>query len=75
MTKLPAVTGRQLLDALQKAGFQVRRQKGSHVYIEHEDGRSTVVPVHQGETIGRGLLRKIMRDCEIPRDTLLTLLK
>ncbi|WP_348537529.1 type II toxin-antitoxin system HicA family toxin [Nostoc sp. ATCC 53789] len=36
--------------------------------IIHSDGRRTVVPVHSGETIGRGLLAQILRDCQITRE-------
>jgi predicted RNA binding protein YcfA (HicA-like mRNA interferase family) len=42
--------------------------------LRHPDGRVTVVPVHSGEIIGPGLLGAILRDCEIERDTFLTLL-
>lgn len=50
-------------------GFEVVRRKGSHSFLRHADGRCTVVPVHAGETIGRGLLSQIMRDCELtPED-------
>ena len=37
-------------------------------FLRHSDGRCTVVPVHRGETIGRGLLAQILRDCEITRE-------
>ncbi|MFZ7134118.1 MAG: type II toxin-antitoxin system HicA family toxin [Eubacteriales bacterium] len=74
MTKLPSLTGEQIIKALNKAGFQVLRQKGSHVYLKHPDGRATVVPMHKGESMGRGLLRKILKDSEISRDVFLELL-
>jgi len=74
VTKLPRITGRRLLAALSKLGFEVARTKGSHFYLRHPDGRSTVVPVHSGETIGPGLLAQILRDCEISRDELRDLL-
>lgn len=45
-------------------GFEVIRTKGSHHFLQHTDGRCTVVPVHSGETLGRGLLAQIIRDCE-----------
>ena len=61
MTRLPSLTGEQVVKALGKAGFQVLRQKGSHIYLKHADNRATVVPVHKGESVGRGLLRKIMQ--------------
>jgi predicted RNA binding protein YcfA (HicA-like mRNA interferase family) len=65
MSRLPSLTGRQLLAALERLGFTVIRIRGSHHYLRHADGRATVVPVHRGETIGRGLLSKILRDVDI----------
>ncbi len=74
MTRLPSLTGEQVVKALRKAGFEVLRQKGSHCYMEHSDGRATVVPLHKGESIGRGLLRKIIRDVELEREEFLKFL-
>jgi len=74
MSKLPAIRGRKLIAALNKAGFVVVRVRGSHHFVAHPDGRTTVVPVHSGETIGPGLLRSIMNDCELTRDDLIRLL-
>lgn len=68
MTSLPNLTGRELVAALKKAGFEVLRVKGSHHFLRRADGRSTVVPVHSGETIGPGLLAKILRDCDLDRE-------
>ena len=50
---------------LKKLGFKPIRQKGSHIYFKHPDGRATVVPYHKGEDISRGLLKKILQDIEI----------
>jgi predicted RNA binding protein YcfA (HicA-like mRNA interferase family) len=74
MTKLPRLTGTEIISALQKSGFKVIRTKGSHQLLRHDDGRATVVPVHSGETIGPGLLAKILRDCEITREQINSLL-
>ena len=74
MTRLPALTGKTLLAALAKAGFEVIRTRGSHHYIRHPDGRSTVIPMHAGETIGSGLMVKILKDCELSREDLQRLL-
>ncbi|MDV2989080.1 MAG: type II toxin-antitoxin system HicA family toxin [Dehalogenimonas sp.] len=74
MSRIPALTGERLIKALSKAGFSILRQRGSHVYLAHTDGRATVVPVHKGETIGRGLMKKIMRDTELSQAELLKLL-
>jgi len=75
MKKLPALTGKELITLLKQAGFFIERQKGSHVFLKHEDGRTTVVPVHSGETIGPGLLSKILRDVEMSKEDLLKLLE
>ncbi|MGD0398206.1 MAG: type II toxin-antitoxin system HicA family toxin [Syntrophobacteraceae bacterium] len=74
MTRLTAPAGRTLIAALSKAGFEVIRIRASHHYIRHPDGRSTVIPVHAGETIGPGLMVKILKDCELSREDLQRLL-
>ena len=74
MTSFPCLTGKELLLALKKVGFLLVRVKGSHHFVQHADGRSTVVPVHAGETIGPGLISKILRDCELSREQLQKLL-
>ena len=68
------LTGPELIAALGKRGFRVLRVKGSHHFLRHEDGRSTVVPAHSGETIGPGLLHKILRDCQLTAEQLSELL-
>jgi predicted RNA binding protein YcfA (HicA-like mRNA interferase family) len=68
MSRLPALTARSLIRALERLGFQVHRIRGSHHYLRHPDGRSTVVPVHAGEDLGPGLLAKILRDCKLTRE-------
>ena len=69
MSRLPIIKSTELVAILKKNGFKSIRQKGSHVRMKHEDGRVTSVPVHSGQDIGRGLLRKILRDTELnPED-------
>ena len=75
MSRAPRVTGSDLVAALGKGGFCVLRVKGSHHFLRHEDGRTTVVPAHSGETIGPGLLHKILRDCHLTADELGELLQ
>ena len=65
MPRLPRLRGREVIAALRRAGFEVLRIKGSHHFMRHPDGRRTVVPVHTGETIGPGLLSKILQDTEM----------
>ncbi|MCK4588985.1 MAG: type II toxin-antitoxin system HicA family toxin [Nanoarchaeota archaeon] len=60
---------------LNNLGFEAVRQKGSHKYFKHPDGRATVVPIHSGRKIGRGLLRRIINEIQITREDFLKLVK
>lgn len=75
MAKLPSLTGSELITLLQKIGFKVVRQKGSHVRLRHEDNRIVTVPVHANKAIGKGLLLKILRDAELTKDELVNLIE
>ncbi|OGE34003.1 hypothetical protein A3H85_01170 [Candidatus Daviesbacteria bacterium RIFCSPLOWO2_02_FULL_40_8] len=68
MPKLSPISAKALIKLLEKQGFEVVHQKGSHVRLKHADGRRTTVPMHSGENVGVGLLRKILRDTNISRD-------
>ncbi len=68
MPRLPKLKGKELIKILGKRGFSVIRIKGSHHFLQHPDGRCTVVPVHAGETLGPGLLLKILKDTELSKD-------
>jgi predicted RNA binding protein YcfA (HicA-like mRNA interferase family) len=74
MSRLPRLTGREIMAALTKAGFVVSRIKGSHHRLRHPDGRVTTVPVHGSEIIGPGLLSRMLRDCDLSREEFETLL-
>lgn len=67
MPKLSAISSRALIRILEKLGFEQIHQKGSHVRLKHSDGRVTTVPMHAGEKVGVGLLRKILRDVNVSR--------
>ena len=71
MTRFPALEGKEVIEILRGYGFVIDRQRGSYVFIKHDDGRATVVPVHAGETIGPGLFAKILRDVELTREDFL----
>lgn len=75
MSKTPRRSAKEIISALTKASFVVARIKGSHHFLKHPDGRKTVIPVHSGETIGPGLLLKILRACEIDLEQLDRLLR
>ena len=65
MTRLPRLTGKEIVRALVAGGFEIARVKGRHQFLRHADGRVTVVSMHTGETIGPGLMLKILRDCDM----------
>lgn len=71
---MAVLSERKVIRALEQIGFEVVRQKGSHVRLKHEDGRVVTVPVHAGQDISRGLLRKILRDAELTPQKLKDLL-
>ncbi len=74
LSKLRPVDADKVVKALSRIGFQAVRQHGSHLVMEHPDGRVTVIPIHKGEELGRGILRKIAKDAQISKDDLMQLL-
>ncbi len=54
MTRLPRIKGKELVRALERAGFSIDRTRGSHAFLKHPDGRSTAIPTHARETLGPG---------------------
>ncbi len=76
MGKLPLMTANEMSKILKKMGFEFKRQQGSHMFFEHSDGRTTVIPNHPGEDIDRGLLNKIIKhDLQITREEFLWIVK
>ena len=72
MSKLPLFTAKEMAKVLKKLGFEFIRQEGSHMFFEHPDGRTTVIPNHAGEEIDRGLLNKIVKhDLQLSREEFL----
>jgi predicted RNA binding protein YcfA (HicA-like mRNA interferase family) len=71
MTIFPALEGKEVVAVLEKHGFFVERQRGSHCIMKHSEGRATVVPLHVGEIIGPGLFAKILRDTDLKREDFL----
>jgi len=62
---LPMLKARDIMRVLNLLGFRKIRQSGSHIFFQHSDGRTTLVPRHDGKDISRGLLREILREIEI----------
>jgi predicted RNA binding protein YcfA (HicA-like mRNA interferase family) len=65
MTKLPITDARTMEKLLARLGFSAVRQKGSHVFYRHADGRTTTIPHHQGRDLARPLIRSVLRDIDV----------
>ena len=73
MTKLPAVSGRECIGALEKVGFYQKRREGSHIVLRRDDPfAQTVVPLHK--ELDRGTLRAIIRQAGLSVDEFVNLL-
>jgi predicted RNA binding protein YcfA (HicA-like mRNA interferase family) len=75
MSRLPVVNFSTMEKILKKLGFEAVRQKGSHVFFRHKDGRTTTLPNHGGRVLARPLIREILREIEISLEEFNQLLK
>lgn len=66
--KLPILSSKELCRFLEKEGFEMIRQKGSHRFYRHSDGRVTVVPIHTNNDIKRTLLKAILDEIRMTRE-------
>jgi predicted RNA binding protein YcfA (HicA-like mRNA interferase family) len=73
MTRLPMVSGRECVKALQRAGFRVIRQSGSHIIMQRQEPSAMVVVPNHDE-LDRGTLKAILRQADISPDTFIDLL-
>jgi len=67
MSRLKIITSIQMCKLVESIGFVTIRQRGSHKFYRHSDGRTTVIPMHVGD-LDRSLIHKILRDIEITID-------
>ena len=74
-SRLPIVKAKLLEKLLLHLGFEIKRQKGSHVFYRHPDGRYTTLPHHGNQEIGRSLIRQILREIEVSPEKYIELLK
>jgi predicted RNA binding protein YcfA (HicA-like mRNA interferase family) len=74
MGRLKQIKPRELVDALKQAGFEEYDQKGSHlILVDEERDLQTSVPIHTGD-IGRGLLKKILKQAKLTEEEFIELL-
>jgi predicted RNA binding protein YcfA (HicA-like mRNA interferase family) len=75
MSRLPVIKSSRLEKLLLYLGFVVQRQKGSHVFYRHPDGRYTTIPHHPGKDLPRELIRSILKQINLSTEEFLDLLK
>ncbi len=69
MSKIPLTDAKTLEKLLLTLGFEIKRQKGSHRFYRHPDGRYTTIPHHKGRDLSRPLIRSILNQIEMkPED-------
>jgi predicted RNA binding protein YcfA (HicA-like mRNA interferase family) len=74
MTKLPRVTAMQIIKVLEKSGFRLSRQSGSHKIYKDNRGKRVTVPFHSGKILHPKVLKSILSDAEISAEELKQLL-
>ena len=74
MTRIPILKFKKVEKVLLKLGFKPIRQKWSHVFYRHPDGRTTTLPKHPGRDLSRPLLHEILREIEVPQENFLKIL-
>lgn len=67
MSKLTIISSSDMIKILCNLGFYELRQNGSHKFFMHDDGRTATIP-HHNKDLGRGLIRKILKDIQISVD-------
>jgi predicted RNA binding protein YcfA (HicA-like mRNA interferase family) len=74
MPKLPRLTARQIISALERAGFSLVRQSGSHIIYKNAAGKRATVPFHGSKILHPKLLKSILRDADLNSEDLEKLL-
>jgi len=74
MPKLPRLTARQIISVLEKAGFSLARQSGSHMIYKNAAGRRVTVPFHASKTLHPKIVKSILRDADMSVESLQELL-
>jgi len=74
MTRLPRLTARQIISVLEKLGFTLARQSGSHMIYKNAAGKRATIPFHAAKTLHPKVLKSILRDAELTVEKLEELL-
>lgn len=61
--KLPVISGKEMIKILQKKGYVIKDQKGSHVHLQHPTKRPLTIPYHK--VIAKGTVKDIIKNAEL----------
>jgi predicted RNA binding protein YcfA (HicA-like mRNA interferase family) len=75
MSKLPLITAKEFEKLLFLLGFELKRQKGSHAFYRHSDGRYTTLPHHGNQMLTRSLISQILREIKLTQEEFIDLLE
>jgi predicted RNA binding protein YcfA (HicA-like mRNA interferase family) len=73
--RLPRATATEAIRVLEKAGFLLVRQSGSHKIFKNAEGRRVTVPFHSGKTLHPKVLKNILKDADLTQDEFKELLR
>lgn len=73
--RLPRVTGSEAIRVLEKVGFLLVRQSGSHKIFKNAEGQRVTVPFHSGKTLHPKVLKSILKDADLTLDEFKELLR
>ncbi len=71
MVRMAIINAKVMIKFIKYLGFEQARQKGSHKFFRHIDGRTATVPDHRNEDLGKGLTNKILRDVKVSKEDFL----
>ncbi len=63
--RLPRITAPEAIKALEKAGFVLVRQSGSHKIFRNKDGQRVTVPYHSGMDLHPMILKSVLKDADL----------
>jgi predicted RNA binding protein YcfA (HicA-like mRNA interferase family) len=72
--RLPRVTADEIIRVLEKVSFALARQSGSHKIYKSSTGKRVTVPYHKGKVLHPKVLASILKDADLSREDLKSLL-
>ena len=75
MSNFPSVKAQEFIKVIEKLGFSLHRQKGSHAIYKDSHGQRVVIPIHSGKNLKKGTLMGMIQDIGINKETFFELMR